>query len=163
MTSEGESGAPPVGATQFQSGDFSAQRAAVLLAQANQRLSQEGKIFEQQLEHAKKVARLQRCIGWVVAFMLPSVAIVCVVIFFLFRVLPVTVVTAASGAFFADVVSAIIAAFKGLMPTRINGQLAVTTRDPFDSDGVPAPPGMSEGYVEAIETVASFDEAPHSG
>ena len=120
------------GVTQLPGADFDGQRAAILLAQANQRLTQEQKVFEQQLEHNRKVAQLQRRIGWVTAIMLPSIAIACIIIFFMYRTLPGAVVTAASVAFFTDVVGVMVAAYRGLMPTRSRADLSPTTRDPFE-------------------------------
>ncbi len=119
------------------------ERTAIRLAQANQRLLQEQKIFERRLERDKQIGLLQRCAGWVVLVMLPVVAVVCVVIFFHYKTLPVSVVGAASGAFFVDICGTVLAGYKSLMPAKLSGELNATTKDPFedpataDSSGKP--------------------------
>ncbi|WP_226363055.1 hypothetical protein [Pseudonocardia sp. ICBG1142] len=118
--------------------------AAIRLGQANQRLQQEQRIFEHQLEKQKEIAKLQQYMGWVILVMLPLVAVVCVVIFFNHSALPTQVVVAASGAFFVDVVGATLAGYKALLPAQIHSALTATTRDPFepvDVSGDPAPSG----------------------
>ncbi len=106
---------------------------AIRLGQANQRLLQEQKIFEHQLEQQKQIALLQKCMGWVILVMLPAVAIVCVVIFFNYQSLPGGVTTAAGGAFFVDIVGTVVAGYKALMPTEVRTRLEATTRDPFEA------------------------------
>jgi hypothetical protein len=74
-------------------------RAAVRLAQANQRLEQESAIFVRKLERDRQLSRLRAAMGWTVLVMLPIIAAVCVCIFFEYQRVPHEIVLAASGAF----------------------------------------------------------------
>lgn len=131
MTQEAQHPQPQGGTPAAPDIRFNDERAAIRLAQANQRLLQEQQIFERRLEHDKQVGLLQRCMGWVVLVMLPSIAVICVLIFFQHQVLPDSVVVAASGAFFVDIVGTVIAGYKSLMPAKLPAELSATTRDPF--------------------------------
>jgi hypothetical protein len=128
------------------SGDDQAQaeRAAVRLAQANQRLEQEKKVFERRLERDRQLTRVQAAMSWVILIMLPAVAAACIIVFINAATLPVAVVTSASGAFFVDVVGTVIAGYKALLPARSPDELLVaTTADPFAMTDTRQEPGKS--------------------
>ncbi len=121
-------------------------RAAVRLAQANQRLEQESAIFARKLERDRQLSRLQTSMGWTVLVMLPTIAVVCVVIFFNQESLRGEIVTAASAAFFLDVLGTVMAGYKAFLPTKPPEELlTAVTRDPYEDDrgeeipGEPAP------------------------
>ncbi|MGH3930597.1 MAG: hypothetical protein ACRDTF_11545 [Pseudonocardiaceae bacterium] len=110
-------------------------RAAVRLAQANQRLEQESAIFARKLERDRQLGRLQAAIGWTVLVMLPAIAVACIVIFFNHQRVPREIVLAASGAFFVDVFGTVIAGYKALLPTKPPEELLTpVTRDPYEED-----------------------------
>jgi hypothetical protein len=114
-------------------------RAAVRLAQANQRLEQESAIFARRLERDKQLSRLQTSMGWTVLVMLPAIAIVCVVIFFNYQRLPGDIVTAASAAFFVDVLGTVLAGYKALLPSKPPEELlTAVTQDPYEEEAVVA-------------------------
>lgn len=90
----------------------------VVIAQAQQRLSQEAEVFTRQMERDKAFFRLQLCCGWVVLALLPAIAVVSVIIMINYRTVPASMLAAACGAFFVDVLGLLIAAYKTLLPQK---------------------------------------------
>jgi len=135
-----------------------AERAAVRLAQANQRLEQERKVFDRSLERDRKLTRVQTAMSWIILIMLPSVAVACIVVFINASALPVSVVTSASAAFFVDVVGVVIAGYKALLPARSPDALLVaTTADPFS----PTATSQGPGIADQIRDPARSEVAPN--
>jgi hypothetical protein len=94
------------------------QNDVVIIAQAQQRLSQEQQVFVRRMERDKALFRLQLCCGWVVLVLLPVVAVVSVVIMINYRAVPASMLTAACAAFFVDVLGLLVAAYKTLLPQK---------------------------------------------
>ena len=89
--------------------------AAVRLAQAEQRLAQERLVMQARLEKDRSTRRIQEAMGWLIVVMLPSVAVVCVVVMANYEHVPFSMVTSASGAFFVDIVGLVVAGWRTLL------------------------------------------------
>jgi cytochrome bd-type quinol oxidase subunit 2 len=100
------------------------QHDAVFLAQAQQRLSQEHQVFLRRMERDKALFRLQLCCGWVLLALLPVISAVSVVIMVNYRTVPGSMLIAASAAFFGDILGLLIAAYKILVPKKVEDERA---------------------------------------
>lgn len=126
------------------------ERAAIRLAQANQRLEQEKKIFERRLERDKKLSQVQTAMSWVLLVMLPVIAAGCGYILLDASSFPESVVLAASGGFFVDVCGLVLASYRTLMPGKSPEDLLVaTTADPFAAALEEQPPSTGRSNAAA--------------
>lgn len=88
---------------------------AVLLARAEQRLAQERLVMQARLDRERGLRRIQVAMGWLIVVMLPSVAVVCVIVMFRYESVPPSVLASASGAFFVDIVGLVVAGWRTLL------------------------------------------------
>jgi len=92
------------------------QRDFAGLSQFQQRLWQDQQVFARRMQRDRAYFRLQICCGWVVLVLLPAVAVVSVMIMINYRTVPASMLIAACGAFFVDVLGLLVAAYKTLLP-----------------------------------------------
>jgi hypothetical protein len=89
--------------------------AAVLLAQAEQRLAQERLVMQAKLDRDRELRRIQVAMGWLIVVMLPSVALVCVGVMISYDKVPRSVLNSAAGAFFVDIIGLVVAGWRTLL------------------------------------------------
>jgi hypothetical protein len=105
--------------------------AAVLLAQAEQRLAQERLVMQAQLDRERGLRRIQVAMGWLIVVMLPSVAAVCVTVMFNYETVPPSVLRSAAAAFFVDIVGLVVAGWRTLLVWNLpNDPLKPVTQAP---------------------------------
>jgi hypothetical protein len=105
--------------------------AAVLLAQAEQRLAQERLVMQAQLDRERGLRRIQVAMGWLIVIMLPSVAVVCVTVMVNYETVPASVLRSATATFFVDIVGLVIAGWRTLLVWNLpNDPLKPVTQAP---------------------------------